>query len=277
MTSDLTLTHVAKSYLSGPGGAQRKIIEDISLYVDQGAFVTLLGGNGCGKSTLLRAIAGLEEPDAGQILVDGRAGSRLGHVGLVSQEVNLFPWRTALDNVAFGLEVQGMPRERRMALATTYLKAFGLGEYLRHYPGELSGGQRQKVAIARALVAAPDVILMDEPFSALDYQTRTGLQCFLLQLWARLRETILFVTHEVEEAVFLSDAIVVISPIPATIKEVVPVPLPRPRIRASHEFLELSARVLQSYGTVSCLGNRELQEALSMLARHKHAREAQAE
>ena len=140
----------------------------------------------------------------------------------------------------------------------------------------MSGGQRQKTAIARTLVSAPDIILMDEPFSALDYHTRTGLQCFLLQLWAKLRETILFVTHEVEEAVFLSDYILVINPSPSSIKEIVKVDLPRPRIRTSPEVMELSAKVLTLYGAGSCLGDMELRKALEILARHKQERESEA-
>ena len=275
MASDLTLRYVSKSY-PGHGSERRPILQDINLHVEKGSFVTILGGNSCGKSTLMRTIAGMEQEDSGEILLDGRNVDRLGRVGMVSQEINLFPWRTALENVAFGLEMQHMPKARRLELATAYLKAFGLGNCLHQYPGELSGGMRQKVAIARTLVAAPDIILMDEPFSALDYQTRTGLQCFLLQLWARLRETLLFVTHEVEEAVFLSDYIVVISPIPASVKQIIPVRIPRPRIRASQEFMAISAEVLKVYGAGSCLGNQELRHALDILARHKAERAASA-
>ncbi|MBO4296676.1 MAG: ABC transporter ATP-binding protein [Desulfovibrio sp.] len=274
MPANLTVNHLAKSYPDAAGG-RKTIIEDFTFHVPKGSFVTILGGNGCGKSTLLRCLCGMEEPDSGEILINGQAGSRLGRVGLVSQEINLFSWRTALENAAFGLEVQGMPRARRLELATAYLKAFGLGDHLHHYPREMSGGQRQKTAIARTLVSAPDIILMDEPFSALDYHTRTGLQCFLLQLWAKLRETILFVTHEVEEAVFLSDYILVINPIPSSIKEIVKVDLPRPRIRTSPEVMELSAKVLTLYGAGSCLGDMELRKALEILARHKQERESE--
>ena len=274
MPANLTVNHLAKSYPDAAGG-RKTIIEDFTFHVPKGSFVTILGGNGCGKSTLLRCLCGMEEPDSGEILINGEASSRLGRVGLVSQEINLFSWRTALENAAFGLEVQGMPRARRLELATAYLKAFGLGDHLHHYPREMSGGQRQKTAIARTLVSAPDIILMDEPFSALDYHTRTGLQCFLLQLWAKLRETILFVTHEVEEAVFLSDYILVINPIPSSIKEIVKVDLPRPRIRTSREVMELSARVLTLYGAGSCLGDMELRKALEILARHKQERESE--
>lgn len=275
MPANLTVNHLAKSYPDAAGG-RKTIIEDFTFHVPKGSFVTILGGNGCGKSTLLRCLCGMEEPDSGEILINGEASSRLGRVGLVSQEINLFSWRTALENAAFGLEVQGMPKARRLELATAYLKAFGLGDHLHHYPREMSGGQRQKTAIARTLVSAPDIILMDEPFSALDYHTRTGLQCFLLQLWAKLRETILFVTHEVEEAVFLSDYILVINPIPSSIKEIVKVDLPRPRIRTSREVMELSARVLTLYGAGSCLGDMELRKALEILARHKQERESEA-
>lgn len=273
MATDLTLQHVSMSYPSGTGGASKKeIIRDFSLHVSKGSFVTILGGNGSGKSTLMRLIAGLENPDRGEILLDGQRTRRIGHVGLVSQEIQLFPWRTALENVAFGLEVQGVAKGTRRDLAACYLKAFGLEGCLGSYPSELSGGMRQKVAIARTLVTAPDIILMDEPFSALDYQTRTGLQCFLLQLWVRLRETIVFVTHEVEEAVFLSDTIVVISPSPAGIRKIIQVPLPRPRLRTSSEFMQLSAEVLKDYGTISCMGNEDLKKALDFLARHKEQR-----
>ena len=216
----------------------------------------------------------MEEPDSGEILIDGKAIPRLGRVGLVSQEINLFPWLTALQNTAFGLEIQGMPAPERKELATAYLRAFGLGNYLNHYPRELSGGMRQKVAIARTLVTAPDIILMDEPFSALDYQTRTGLQCFFLQLWAKLRETILFVTHEVEEAVFLSDYIVVINPVPSSIKKIIHVELPRPRRRDDPDVLNLSAEVLHYYGAGTCMADQELKKALDILAANKAKREA---
>ena len=265
MASDLTLNHVSKSYPTSDGKGRKTIIEDITLHVPKGSFVTLLGGNGCGKSTLLRSISGMEEPDSGEILIDGKAIPRLGRVGLVSQEINLFPWLTALQNTAFGLEIQGMPAPERKELATAYLRAFGLGNYLNHYPRELSGGMRQKVAIARTLVTAPDIILMDEPFSALDYQTRTGLQCFFLQLWAKLRETILFVTHEVEEAVFLSDYIVVINPVPSSIKKIIHVELPRPRRRDDPDVLNLSAEVLHYYGAGTCMADQELKKALDIL------------
>ena len=274
MASDLTLNHVSKSYPTSDGKGRNTIIEDITLHVPKGSFVTLLGGNGCGKSTLLRSISGMEEPDSGEILIDGKAIPRLGRVGLVSQEINLFPWLTALQNTAFGLEIQGMPAPERKELATAYLRAFGLGNYLNHYPRELSGGMRQKVAIARTLVTAPDIILMDEPFSALDYQTRTGLQCFFLQLWAKLRETILFVTHEVEEAVFLSDYIVVINPVPSSIKKIIHVELPRPRRRDDPDVLNLSAEVLHYYGAGTCMADQELKKALDILAANKAKREA---
>ncbi|MBQ7738801.1 MAG: ABC transporter ATP-binding protein [Desulfovibrionaceae bacterium] len=267
MAKDLTLEQIHKCYATDSG--KRIIIDDISLHVPKGSFVTILGSNGSGKSTLMRLITGQEEPTSGSILLDGQNIPRLGHVGLVSQELNLFPWRTALENVAFGLEMQDIPSQERLKLAKVYLEAFGLGAFLNQYPSQLSGGMRQKVAISRTLVTAPDIILMDEPFSALDFQTRTGLQCFLLQLWAKLKETIVFVTHEVEEAVFLSDFIVVISTIPAKIKKIIPVSIPRPRSRNSPDFAKVKAEVFTVYGATSCLGNQELKEALDFLQRHK--------
>lgn len=269
MASELILKNISKSYFSNADGRKQKILSDISFKVPKGSFVTILGGNGCGKSTLLRSISGMENPDSGSILIDGEEKARLGRIGLVSQEINLFPWRTALENVTFSLEMQKIPKDEREAIAKTYLCAFGLGEYLSHYPSELSGGMKQKVAIARTLVAAPDIILMDEPFSALDYQTRTGLQCFFLQLWGKLRETILFVTHEVEEAIFLSDYIVILSQIPSVVKKIIHIDMPRPRSRTSEEFIELSREVHQYYGAGTCLDNKEMTQALGLLAERK--------
>lgn len=266
MASDLTISHLSKSYRSADGRV-RTILEDLNLHVEKGRFVTILGGNGYGKSTLLRAVCGMEEPDSGQILLDGKVPDRLlGRVGLVCQEVDLFPWRTTLENAAFGLEVRGVPKEERERLAMAYLRAFGLEAFAHAYPRELSGGMRQKAAIARTLVTEPDIILMDEPFSALDYQTRTGLQCFLLHLWARRRETILFVTHDVEEALFLSDVIVILSPAPAHILDIVEVGMPRPRRRGSAEMDALRARVLELYGKGVCTVNPELVQALESIS-----------
>ncbi len=266
MASDLTLSSLTKRYVS-KDGHERTIFEDLSLHVERGSFVSILGGNGYGKSTLLRTISGTEPPTSGRILLDGEVPERLlGRVGLVCQEVALFPWRTALENVAFGLEIQKMPRAKREAVAMAYLRAFGLESFAGSYPGELSGGMRQKVSIARTLVTSPDIILMDEPFSALDYQTRAGLQCFLLHLWAKRRETILFETHDVEAAVFLSDYIVILSPIPARIVEIVPVTLPRPRVRAGVESAGLCRRVLDLYGNVKCLDSAGLMRALESIA-----------
>lgn len=271
MPTDLTLEHLCKSYPQTTGGLF-PVLEDVCLHVEKGAFVTVLGGNGYGKSTLLRIISGMEQPTQGRILLNGQAvRQRLGRVGLVSQEVDLLPWRTTLDNVAFGLELRGMPQAKREHLALAYLRAFGLEKFSACYPRELSGGMRQKVAIARTLVTAPDIILMDEPFSALDYQTRTSLQCFLLQLWAKLRETIVFVTHDVEEAVFLSDYIVLLSPIPAHVVEIIPVPLARPRVRSAAATAALCRQVLEKYGSSSCVDNDEMCRALEILEAARHS------
>lgn len=266
MASDLTLSHLSKRYVSRDG-RERTIFEDFTLHVGRASFVSILGGNGYGKSTLLRTVSGMEPPTSGQILLDGAPPENLlGRVGLVCQEVDLYPWRTALENVAFGLEIRNVQKAKREALARAYLKAFGLEAFAGSYPCELSGGMRQKVAIARTLVTSPDIILMDEPFSALDYQTRAGLQCFLLHLWAKRRETILFVTHDVEEAVFLSDYIVILAPIPARIVDIIPVTLPRPRPRAGTETADLCRRVIELYGNVNCLNSEELMRALEAIA-----------
>ena len=266
MASDLTLSNLSKQYVSRDGQALT-IFENFTLQVARGSFVSILGGNGYGKSTLLRTISGMEAPTSGEILLDGVLPEHLlGRVGMVCQEVDLFPWRTALENVTFGLEILKISKAKREALGMAYLRAFGLEAFSHCYPRELSGGMRQKVAIARTLVTSPDIILMDEPFSALDYQTRAGLQCFLLHLWAKRRETILFVTHDVEEAVFLSDYIVILAPAPTHILEIIPVNLPRPRPRAGAETAELCRRVMNVYGSVTCLDSAELMRALESIA-----------
>ncbi len=190
-------------------------IEGFDLAVSAKEFVCILGPSGCGKTTLLRMIAGLDTATAGEILLDGeRITGPHPKVGIVFQEYSLFPWRSVLDNVAFGLEMQGMPRQ--------YLDLVGLAAFSRSYPSELSGGMRQRVAVARALALDPVVLLMDEPFGALDAQTRNMLQYELLGIWEKTKKTIVFITHSVDEAVFLADRIVVLTPRPGRVCEIIP-------------------------------------------------------
>jgi NitT/TauT family transport system ATP-binding protein len=208
-------------------------LSDINLTVDDGAFVSILGPSGCGKSTLLYIVGGFVAPSEGVAKMKGAAITGPGpDRGPVFQEFALFPWKTVLGNVMYGLRQQGVKRAEAEAQSLRLIEMVGLKGFEHFYPKELSGGMKQRVAIARTLAYRPSVLLMDEPFGALDAHTRTRLQNDLLNIWERDRKTVLFVTHSVEEAVFLSDKVVVMTRAPGRIKEVVDIDLPRPRIRA---------------------------------------------
>ena len=221
-------------------------VDRVSLTIEEGEFVSLLGPSGCGKTTLLRIIAGLETPTTGTIRVDGEAlDGPSRRIGMIFQEYSLFPWRMVLENVAFGTEVQGKGREERLEGARRYLDLVGLGSCAGQYPYELSGGMRQRVAVARALAVEPSALLMDEPFGALDAQTRNLMQIELQEIWKKTRKTILFVTHSVDEAVFLADRIVVLTERPGTVREIVSVKkCPIPRDRTCGDFVEIRRHVL---------------------------------
>ncbi|PKL55091.1 MAG: nitrate ABC transporter ATP-binding protein [Methanomicrobiales archaeon HGW-Methanomicrobiales-6] len=221
-------------------------LEGVNLEIGDTEFICLVGPSGCGKTTLLRIIAGLETATTGSVTVDGRAV--IGpdpKRGMVFQEYSLFPWRRVIDNVAFGLEMKGIAKEERRRTADRYIEMVGLSQFRDAYPYELSGGMRQRVAIARALANDPDVLLMDEPFGALDAQTRNRMQKELLSLWEQTKKTIVFVTHSVDEAVYLANRIVVLSPRPGSVQEVIAIPWPHPRDRTSAEFAEVRRRVLR--------------------------------
>ena len=213
-----------------------------------GEFVSLVGPSGAGKTTLLRIVAGLEVASSGSVSIDGRRVQGPGRGrGVVFQSVNLLPWRTALSNVALGLEVGGMPRELARERAGHYLELVGLSAQAQAYPHELSGGMQQRVGIARALATAPEVLLMDEPFSSLDAQTRERLWDELLTIVERTGITVLFVTHDIDEALYLSDRVVVLGGNPARVCEDVRIDLPRPRseidLRASPGFIDSRRRI----------------------------------
>jgi NitT/TauT family transport system ATP-binding protein len=198
--------------------------------VRDGEFVTVIGPSGCGKSTLLHIMGGFIKADAGAIRVHGRQVNGPGpDRGMMFQEFALFPWKTVAGNVAWGLETQGLPRAQVDATVRKYLNMIGLAEFRGHYPAELSGGMKQRVALARVLAFDPEVLLMDEPFGALDAQTREAMQEELTRLWERTGKTIVFVTHDIEEAVYLGDRVVVFTARPGRIREEVPIALPRPR------------------------------------------------
>jgi NitT/TauT family transport system ATP-binding protein len=208
-------------------------LSDISLNVDDGEFVSILGPSGSGKSTLLYIVGGFIAPSEGAVRVKGAPVTGPGpDRGPVFQEFALFPWKTVLGNVTYGLEYQGVPRAEAAARAAALIEMVHLKGYENFYPKELSGGMKQRVAIARTLAYRPSILLMDEPFGALDAHTRTQLQRELLDIWERDRKTVLFVTHSVEEAVFLSDRVVVLTRSPGRVKTVIDIALPRPRVRA---------------------------------------------
>ena len=230
---------VSKSYTEGV-----LALDEVSLELPENSFTCLLGPSGCGKSTLLNMIAGFVEPTTGRILVYGREVAHAGaDRGVVFQEYALFPWRTAVENVEFGPMIQGLPKPERRAVARQYLSLVALAEHADKYPSELSGGMKQRVAIARVLANHPSVLLMDEPFGALDAQTREVMQEELLRIWEQDKKTVVFVTHSISESIFLADRIVVMATRPGTIKEIVDVTTAHPRDRSSGEFVALEREI----------------------------------
>jgi ABC-type nitrate/sulfonate/bicarbonate transport system ATPase subunit len=228
----IELHGVSKTFLEtdAVAGGDIMAIRQVDLRVGRGEFVALLGPSGCGKSTLLDIIGGLEAPSAGEVIVEGETiRGPSPKMAMVFQPMSVFPWRTTLENVAFGLELQGVGRAERERTARAMIELVGLAGFEHKYPGQLSGGMNQRVAIARALARDPDILLMDEPFGALDEQTRRLMGLELLRIWDRARKTIVFVTHSIEEAIQLSDRILLMSARPSVIREEIPVPLPRPR------------------------------------------------
>lgn len=220
-------------------------LDNISLSINENDFICLVGPSGCGKSTLLRIIAGLETASEGKVLYRGNKVLKPDkRLGMVFQEYSLLPWRTVLGNVGLGPELAGEPGAYCQKVAHVYLEMVGLEKFAGYYPHELSGGMRQRVAIARALANDPDVLLMDEPFGALDAHTRIILQKELLKIWEANRKTIIFVTHSVDEAIYLADRIVVMTTRPGQIKKLIDVNMPRPRDRANQAYGKLSARIL---------------------------------
>jgi len=223
-------------------------VRRFSLMTVPGEFVALLGPSGCGKTSVLNAVAGFVPPAAGSVVIDGEPVTEPGaDRGMVFQQHSLFPWKTVLGNVEFGLKMRGIGARARMAQARAYLDLVGLSGFERAYPGELSGGMQQRVGIARVLVNRPRVMLMDEPFGALDAQTRLAMQELLLGVWREMRTTVLFVTHDIDEAIFLADRVAVMTARPGRVRDQIPVKLARPRpaeLIATAEFMALKARVL---------------------------------
>jgi NitT/TauT family transport system ATP-binding protein len=244
------LQQISRVFHDTRSGAAVQALDRVSFTVGESEFVSLLGPSGCGKSTLLHIVADLEKPTSGQVVftpagqtLPQAPHSKLWH-SIVFQEFALFPWRDVADNVTFGLEAQGVPKKARRQIADRYLDLVGLRGLEHRYPHELSGGMKQRVAIARALAMEPQVLLMDEPFAALDAQTRLVMQQELQRIWQQTRKTVLFVTHSIEEALLLADRIVVLSARPGRVREIVQTDLPRPRsddVLASRRFADLRA------------------------------------
>ncbi len=221
----IELKHLSKSF-SG-----RCILEDISLKIDKGSIVTLFGPTGCGKSTLLEMMAGLQLPTSGEAIVPKRDKA------MVFQDYAVFPWMTVLKNVTFTLSIVGVPRDQRKGIALDYLRKVGLSDALNKYPSQLSGGMKQRLALARALAVKPRIIFMDEPFASVDAQTREQLQDLLLDIWSSNPVTIIMVTHDIEEATYLSDKIVLFSASPSSrVTDIIEVNAPRPRRRDAQSF-----------------------------------------
>jgi len=218
-------------------------LRDINLSVREGEFVSIVGASGSGKSTLLRIIDGLDGATSGAVVVDGHPVSGPGRDrAMVFQQDSLLPWRTVIDNVAYGLLLSGMRRAQAWPIAQRFIDLSGLRGFEKHYPHQLSGGMRQRVNVARALAVDPKILLLDEPFAALDAQTREIMQGELLKIWQAQQKTVLFITHQIDEAVFLSDRVIVFSARPGTVRDEVEIPFPRPR--------ELSIKRTEAFGRI---------------------------
>jgi len=262
MDNVLELRKVGKTFVN-PDGETFAAIEGVDLEIpdlpERGEFRVFLGPSGCGKSTILNIVAGLMAPTTGEALIHGkRIGGPGPDRGMVFQSYSSYPWLTVLDNVAFGLRLRGVPRDERERTARTWIKRVGLAGSERKYPNQLSGGMRQRVAIARTLAVKPQIILMDEPFGALDVQTRLGMQNLINELWEEIEGTILFVTHDIPEAVYLADKIHILSSAPGTMADEIDVDLPLHRteeLKRSGRFRELEQEVLDRIRAQSRGGN----------------------
>ncbi len=242
-----SITKVFHSKNGNNGNGCVEALGGINLEVRTGEFLAIVGPSGCGKSTFLEILAGLLKPSCGSIYIDGKAVNGPNQDrGIVFQGYALFPWRNVTENIAYGLEEKGVPKKTRSEICNKYISLVGLAGFESHYPYQLSGGMKQRVAIARALAYDPDILLMDEPFAALDAQTRDTLQGEVLRIWEETKKTVLFVTHNIEEAVFLADRIAVMSARPGIIKRIIDIPLSRPRsedFRTSQDFIKLRQEV----------------------------------
>jgi len=245
--ASVSITDLTKVYSGGKDRESVTALQDVSIEVRDKEFFSILGPSGCGKTTLLKIIDGVIDFDHGAVLLDDAAIEGSGQDrGMVFQNFNLLPWRTVAENVKFGMEIEGVDEKKQNEIAEKFIDLVGLDGFGDHYPHELSGGMQQRVGIARAFAIDPEVLLMDEPFGALDAQTRELLQNELLRIWESQKKTVVFITHNIEEAIYLSDRVAVLSPRPGEVQEIVDVPFDRPRydsnIKATKEFSDLRQR-----------------------------------
>jgi NitT/TauT family transport system ATP-binding protein len=245
------LRNVGKTFIDRKRGRETVALADVSMTIDKSEFACILGPSGCGKSTILNLVAGFEQPNGGTVLIDGRRITAPDRSrGMVFQQPLLFPWLNVIDNITFGPRMAGAPAEQYAAQAARYVQLMGLTGFEKHYPYELSGGMQQRVALARAWISEPELFLMDEPFGALDAQTRLMMQELLLRVWERSRTTVMFVTHDIDEALFLADRIFIMTARPGRIKENLVVDFARPRnyetIIFEQQYITLKQRILQA-------------------------------
>ncbi|MCX8181994.1 MAG: ABC transporter ATP-binding protein [Candidatus Methanomethyliaceae archaeon] len=246
MKKAILLESVSKKY--EVGSSSLEVIKSLTFDVNENEFVCIVGPSGCGKTTLLRLVSGLEPPTSGRILIFGDPPDpRKQRFGVIFQEDSLLPWRTVIGNVKFGLELQGYKESEHEKIARTYIELVGLQGFENYYPHQISGGMKKRVAIARALAINPDLILMDEPFADLDAQTRSLMQRELLNIWSKLNKTVLFITHNVEEAVFLAQRVFVLTKRPSRVKQIINIDLPYPRARLSPPFISYRERILTAF------------------------------
>ncbi|WP_375313417.1 ABC transporter ATP-binding protein [Bradyrhizobium sp. A5] len=249
----LKVEQVSRTFAARHGNAPTRAVEPTDLTIGNNDFVTILGPSGCGKSTLLRIVAGLDRPTSGRVVLDGREVSGPGaDRGMVFQSYTLFPWLSVRENIAFGLRERGVPQDERNKIADGFIRQVGLTGFENHWPKQLSGGMQQRTAIARALANDPKILLLDEPFGALDNQTRALMQEMLLGIWERDQKTVLFVTHDIEEAIFLGSRVIVMSARPGRIKADIAIDLPHPRsykIKTTPEFVQLKERLVEEIRT----------------------------
>jgi NitT/TauT family transport system ATP-binding protein len=241
----LIVEEVSKSFYDRNLKTKQSILIDIELKVQDGEFVSIIGPSGCGKTTLLKIIAGLEKADKGAVLIDGIVTPQpSSDKGMVFQEDTLFPWRTVRSNIEFGLEFKGYSQSEKKRISDNYLELVKLSRWADKYPFELSGGMKQRVALARALATDPKILLMDEPFRSLDSETRNIMQLELIEIWKRTVKTIIFVSHNIDEAIFLSKKIIVLTSLPGRIKNIHPIKLSYPRNKSDPKFLKIKEKIL---------------------------------